>query len=180
MTTHLGTVSELWRYPIKSMLGEQVPTVTLTNLGIDGDRRYALRDLTNNKIVSSKQPKFGNKLLHVQGRINTNNEVEIVTGEQTFQAIQTAEVNEAFSEMLGVPVSLRACHTAVAGRYVVEGHVPAADIQRLVSKTPAGVLGIAVPDMPAGSPGMEAPSRRDRYDVIAFSANGKTSVFARH
>lgn len=87
---------------------------------------------------------------------------------------------DALKDSLGVPVSLRACHTAVAGRYVVEGHVPAADIQRLVSKTPAGVLGIAVPDMPAGSPGMEAPGRRDRYDVIAFSANGKTSVFARH
>ena len=81
---------------------------------------------------------------------------------------------------LGVPAALRSCHTAVAGKYVVEGHVPAADVKRLLSRAPKGVVGIAVPDMPAGSPGMEMPGRRDRYDVIAISANGRTSVFARH
>jgi hypothetical protein len=87
---------------------------------------------------------------------------------------------DALKDSLGVPSSLRSCHTAVAGKYVIEGHVPAADLRRLVSSAPKGVLGIAVPDMPAGSPGMEMGARRDRYDVIAFSANGKTSVFARH
>ena len=75
---------------------------------------------------------------------------------------------------------LRSCHTAVAGKYVIEGHVPADDLKRLVARAPKGVLGIAVPDMPAGAPGMEMPGRRDRYDVIAFSANGTTSVFARY
>lgn len=83
-------------------------------------------------------------------------------------------------DSLGVPAALRACHTAVAGRYVIEGHVPAADIRALLARAPKGVVGIAVPDMPAGSPGMEMPGRRDRYDVIAFSADGRTSVFARH
>jgi hypothetical protein len=68
----------------------------------------------------------------------------------------------------------------VAGKYVIEGHVPAADISRLLSVAPKGVLGLAVPDMPAGAPGMEMPGRRDRYDVMAFTASGKTSVFARH
>jgi hypothetical protein len=87
---------------------------------------------------------------------------------------------DALKDSLGVPASLRSCHTAVAGKYVIEGHVPASDLARLVSTAPKGVLGLAVPDMPAGSPGMEMPGRRDRYDVIAFSANGKTSVFARH
>jgi hypothetical protein len=87
---------------------------------------------------------------------------------------------DALKDSLGVPASLRSCHTAVVGRYVIEGHVPAADLQRLVSSAPKGVVGIAVPDMPAGSPGMELGGRRDRYDVIAFSANGTTSVFARH
>ena len=87
---------------------------------------------------------------------------------------------DALKDSLGVPAALRSCHTAVAGKYVIEGHVPAADIRRLVSTAPKGVLGLAVPDMPAGSPGMEMSGRRDRYDVIAFSANGKTSVFARH
>jgi hypothetical protein len=87
---------------------------------------------------------------------------------------------DSLKDSLGVPVSLRSCHTAIAGKYVIEGHVPAADLTRLVSEAPRGVLGIAVPEMPAGSPGMEVPGRRDKYDVIAFSANGKTSVFARH
>lgn len=87
---------------------------------------------------------------------------------------------DALKDSLGVPSSLRSCHTAVAGKYVIEGHVPAADLRRLIASAPKGVLGIAVPDMPAGSPGMEMAGRRDRYDVIAFSANGKTSVFARH
>lgn len=87
---------------------------------------------------------------------------------------------DALKDSLGVPVSLRSCHTAVAGKFVIEGHVPADDLKRLVARAPKGVLGIAVPDMPAGAPGMEMPGRRDRYDVIAFSANGTTSVFARH
>jgi hypothetical protein len=87
---------------------------------------------------------------------------------------------DALKDSLGVPPSLRSCHTAVAGKYVIEGHVPASDVTRLVAAKPKGVLGLAVPDMPAGSPGMEMPGRHDAYEVIAFSANGKTSVFARH
>jgi hypothetical protein len=87
---------------------------------------------------------------------------------------------DALKDSLGVPSALRSCHTAVAGEYVIEGHVPADDLRRLVASAPKGVVGIAVPEMPAGSPGMEMGGRRDRYDVIAFSANGRTSVFARH
>jgi hypothetical protein len=87
---------------------------------------------------------------------------------------------DALKDSLGVPSSLRSCHTAVAGKYVIEGHVPADDLKRLVARAPKGVLGIAVPGMPAGSPGMEMGTRRDPFDVVAFSANGKTSVFARH
>ena len=87
---------------------------------------------------------------------------------------------DALKDSLGVPSALRSCHTAVAGKYVIEGHVPASDITRLVAAKPRGVLGLAVPDMPAGSPGMEMSGRRDAYDVVAFSTNGKTSVFARH
>ena len=86
----------------------------------------------------------------------------------------------ALKDSLGVPEALRSCHTAVAGKYVIEGHVPAPDLKRLIASAPAGVVGLAVPDMPAGAPGMEMGSRRDRFDVIAFSARGTTSVFARH
>ena len=106
MTTHLGTVGELWRYPVKSMLGEQVTSIGLTNLGVDGDRRFALRDLTNNKIVSSKQPKFGSKLLLINARINeADNNVEITVGGTTYRASETEAINAALSELLERPVA---------------------------------------------------------------------------
>lgn len=78
-----------------------------------------------------------------------------------------------------VPEQLHSCHTAFVGGYVVEGHVPAADIQRLLAEKPK-VAGIAVAGMPVGSPGMEMGSRVDRYEVVAFSRDGSTRVFARH
>jgi hypothetical protein len=86
----------------------------------------------------------------------------------------------ALKDSLGVPTPLRSCHTAVAGKYVIEGHVPAADLKRLLARAPKDVLGIAVPEMPSGSPGMEMGGRRDRYDVIAFGSGGATRVFATH
>ncbi|HEV7994415.1 MAG TPA: DUF411 domain-containing protein [Gemmatimonadaceae bacterium] len=87
---------------------------------------------------------------------------------------------DALKDSLGVPAALRSCHTAVAGRYVIEGHVPAADIKTLLASHPANVVGLAVPGMPAGSPGMEMGGRADRYDVIAFGAKGTTRVFTQH
>ncbi len=87
---------------------------------------------------------------------------------------------DALKDSLGVPVALRSCHTAVVGKFVIEGHVPAADVKRLIASAPKGVLGLAAPGMPSGSPGMEMPGRSDHYDVIAFTADGKTHVFATH
>lgn len=78
-----------------------------------------------------------------------------------------------------VPRQLYSCHTAFVNGYVVEGHVPAEDVQRMLKDKPK-IAGIAVAGMPAGSPGMEVPGRSDRYDVMAFGRDGSTSVFARH
>ncbi len=78
----------------------------------------------------------------------------------------------------GVPASLTSCHTALVGSYVVEGHVPAADVKRLLSEKPA-IKGIAVAGMPIGSPGMEGGTPQ-KFDTVAFTADGKTTVFARH
>lgn len=79
----------------------------------------------------------------------------------------------------GVPAPLHSCHTAVTGDYVIEGHVPADLIRRLLRERPA-VAGLAVPGMPVGSPGMEAPGRpAERYEVLAFEKSGRTTVFAR-
>ena len=78
-----------------------------------------------------------------------------------------------------VPERLYSCHTAFVNGYVVEGHVPATDIQRMLDEKPR-IAGIGVGGMPIGSPGMEMGSRKDKYDVIAFNRDGTTRVFARH
>ena len=77
----------------------------------------------------------------------------------------------------GVPDDLRSCHTMIAGDYVIEGHVPAADVERLFAEAPGWVEGLAVAGMPLGSPGMEAGGRVQPYQVIAFG-NGRREVFA--
>ena len=78
----------------------------------------------------------------------------------------------------GVPAALQSCHTGLIDGYVVEGHVPADVIDRLLRERPK-IVGLAVPGMPVGSPGMEAPGQKpERYDVIAFDARGGTRVFA--
>jgi hypothetical protein len=76
----------------------------------------------------------------------------------------------------GVPAELASCHTAVVGNYVIEGHVPADVVQKLLKEKPA-VAGLAVGGMPMGSPGMEG-SYTDRYDVVAFDKNGNKRVYA--
>lgn len=87
----------------------------------------------------------------------------------------------AVKAQLGVPAGLESCQTVVAGSYLIEGNVPADDVKRMLREKPA-IRGIAVPGMPIGSPGMEQgpPSGYQKYQVIAFTANGTRSVFARH
>jgi hypothetical protein len=79
----------------------------------------------------------------------------------------------------GLPDALASCHTGVIGGYAVEGHVPAADVVRLLAERPEAV-GIAVPGMPLGSPGMEAGGRREPFDTVLVLRSGATRVFARH
>jgi hypothetical protein len=77
---------------------------------------------------------------------------------------------------MGVPRGLQSCHTAKIGGYVIEGHVPADEIARLLKEKPQ-IKGLVVPGMPMGSPGMEGP-KQDSYDVLALQENGETSIFA--
>ena len=87
---------------------------------------------------------------------------------------------QAKKARLGVGPRLHSCHTAVVNGYVVEGHVPAADIRRMLAEKPA-IVGLAAPGMPRGSPGMEMPGgTKDPYNVVAFEKNGATRVFAKH
>ncbi len=95
-------------------------------------------------------------------------------------AVRDRKDMESLKDSLGIPSALRSCHTAVVGKLLIEGHVPAEDVKKFLSSPPRGVLGLAVPGMPSDSPGMETAGRGDRYDVIAFAADGKTHVFATH
>jgi hypothetical protein len=90
--------------------------------------------------------------------------------------------NTAARKRLGVDARLGSCHTATVGGYVIEGHVPASDVQRLLRERPVG-LGLAVPGMPIGSPGMDGPEyggRRDVYAVLLLQKDGSTTIFNRH
>lgn len=90
--------------------------------------------------------------------------------------------NNAVRARLGLPARLGSCHTALVGGYLVEGHVHADEVHRLLRDKPAA-LGLAVPGMPIGSPGMDGPvygGRRDAYDTLLVLCDGSTRVFRRH
>ncbi len=78
---------------------------------------------------------------------------------------------------MNVPKALQSCHTAVVGRYVIEGHVPADLVKKLIAEK-STALGLAVPGMVTGSPGMEG-GKAERYDIVEFDRNGKTRVYAK-
>ena len=80
----------------------------------------------------------------------------------------------------GVPFELSSCHTGVADGYVFEGHVPVADVERVLKEKPKA-LGLTVPGMPLGSPGMEVPhAKPEAFDTLLLLQDGTTKVFARH
>ncbi len=90
--------------------------------------------------------------------------------------------NTAARKRLGIPEKLGSCHTALVEGYALEGHVPASDIRRLLKEKPQAV-GLAVPGMPIGSPGMDGPAyggRVDPYEVLLVAKDGSTRVFQRH
>lgn len=95
-------------------------------------------------------------------------------------AVKTIDTDDltAVKRANGVREDLSACHTALVGGYVVEGHVPPGDIRRLLRERPA-VAGLAVPGMPMGSPGMEGPYK-EAYEVSSFDRAGRVQLFARH
>ena len=95
------------------------------------------------------------------------------------EAIDTDDLATVKAET-GVPSQLQSCHTAIVDGYVIEGHVPAEDITQLLTERP-DVIGLAVPGMPVGSPGMEVDSHDGQpFDVVAFDESGNLEVFASH
>jgi hypothetical protein len=85
----------------------------------------------------------------------------------------------AIKDQYGVPADMTSCHTAIADGYRIEGHVPAADVVRLLRDRPE-VLGLAAPGMPVGAPGMETGDRVDPYTVFSFTQDGAIATFAEH
>ena len=89
------------------------------------------------------------------------------------------ETLAALKRRVGIAPEHASCHTAEVDGYVVEGHVPAEDVKRLLAERPEA-RGLAVPGMPAGSPGMEMGDTRDAYDTLLIGADGGATVFASH
>ena len=105
-------------------------------------------------------------------RMNTANlrtEVNYVN-EETLGSIKS---------QLGIPLELSSCHTATIGSYFIEGHVPAEDIFKLLNEKP-NCLGLSVPGMPIGSPGMEMGNNKEAFDTLLVFSNGTTQVFSSH
>jgi hypothetical protein len=92
----------------------------------------------------------------------------------TVKAHDVADPSD-YRARFGVPEAMGSCHTAVVGGYAIEGHVPASEIKRLLAERPKA-KGLAVPEMPMGSPGMEG-AHKDAYDVLLFQADGKHTVY---
>ena len=94
--------------------------------------------------------------------------------------VHNEEEMEQVKDELGVPPKVRSCHTAQVGSYLIEGHVPASDIRRVLKERPK-IAGLAVPDMPPLTPGMAPPGVEPRdYEVLSFLSDGTTRSFARH
>lgn len=93
--------------------------------------------------------------------------------------VRDVEDTAPVAKAAGVPDTMRSCHTAKVGGYVIEGHVPAEDIERLLAEKPDAV-GLSVPGMVAGSPGMEMGGRSDSYQVVLIQRDGKHTVWATH
>lgn len=95
-------------------------------------------------------------------------------------AARDRENMQPIKQSAGVPANLQSCHTALVDGYVIEGHVPAADIKRLLTERPE-VAGLTAPGMPMKSPGMQSPGLPPKgYDVLSFDKHGKTVVFTRY
>ena len=96
-------------------------------------------------------------------------------------AVDAIDVKDAGVERkrLGMPEQFGSCHTASVGGYVIEGHVPANEVKRLLASKPKA-LGLAVPGMPLSSPGMDVPGRKDPYQVLLINPSGQSSIYANY
>ncbi|MGB3703335.1 MAG: DUF411 domain-containing protein [Anaerolineales bacterium] len=92
--------------------------------------------------------------------------------------VEDAQNRAALRDQYNIPLQIESCHTAIVDGYIIEGHVPVAEIERLLSERPE-IVGLAVIGMPTGSPGMEDESQSQQpFDVLAFDSQGNTEIYA--
>lgn len=121
----VGTIDEIWRYPVKSLAGQAIGAATLDVLGIPGDRRFALRNLDTGKIVSAKLPRLGRELLALAATIDDGTgRVGVTAGAEPLGAAGSEELDRALSERLGVAVRIEA---ATTGDEIYESYWPEID-----------------------------------------------------
>jgi hypothetical protein len=140
--------------------------LVMTAAALLGQPLYALARSDPNQITVWKNPNCGccsEWIAHLR-----KNGFEV--------AINDVEDTAPIRQKFGLPAKFGSCHTARMGNYVVEGHVPAQELRRLLREKPSA-LGLAVPGMPVGSPGMEMGDRRDAYDVLLVRADGSSRVY---
>ncbi|CAG7857116.1 hypothetical protein MCAMS1_01841 [biofilm metagenome] len=144
-----------------------IATTLLLNAGYAWSTGNSAEDAIN--IVVNRSPTCSCCAKWVEHLQNNNFKVEdIVTNDV-----------QSIKDKNGITKDLASCHTALVNGYVVEGHVPADDIKKLLKEKP-DVIGIAVPQMPSGTPGMEMGGRKDPYQVISFDKNKQHHVFSDH
>ncbi|WP_159566340.1 DUF411 domain-containing protein [Budvicia diplopodorum] len=103
--------------------------------------------------------------------------------EESGFTVETVIANDSefyqFKQSHKIPMEYMSCHTALVDGYVIEGHVPAEDIKRLLKERP-NIIGLSTPGMPVGSPGMEQGDEKEAYSVMTFDAQGKRTVYSSH
>jgi len=163
MVAAIGLSWSLFAHTLSNQVTSQVPKAVAVN---DASREQAA--LTN-EITVFRSPNCGCCGLWIE-------HLEAAG----FQVKDNVTENlESVKQQYDIPENLATCHTAIVAGYVIEGHVPVEDIQRLLAQKPA-VAGLAVPGMPIGSPGMESGGYVEPYTVFSFTEDGSTATFAEH
>lgn len=146
---------------------------------IDFSKRALTLGLALMPIVGLSQPQKPSITMWKSPTCGCCKDWEIYLQKNGFHVKAIPEGNEQIRKKLGMPIQYGSCHTALIQGYVIEGHVPAREIKRLLIEKPKA-LGLAVPAMPVGSPGMDGPEyrgKKDPYDVLLISSTGQSSVY---
>ena len=142
-----------------------IPWVTIDENGLfkHSDREWELKELVQHLVVDFQEYPFD--ALNVRAENSVSHETVV-------------RLTDAIKQQLGITNRYRSCHTAVYKDFVFEGHIPAKFIQQFVANPPANAIGLAVPGMPLGSPGMEVEDRFNPYTIYQVNADGEPTVFA--